>query len=203
MSNMPIALMEDSPPYIDYRNDVKENRAETIKAGRIMYDNVVIVSLTPMGDNKTIVEKEVGDWLAHLGERLHNKQISQKYYDFCTQHYAAWSEKRELPAQGTPLQTWPQIDKAQIENVLNANIRTVEDLANANDEGLQLIGMGGRALKEKAKTYLKSATDHGAVTEKVSSLESQLQTAQDDKKIMEDRLHELEMKIAANPPVEA
>jgi len=201
MSNMPIALMEDSPPYLDFQLGVKELRNESIKAGRKIDEDVEIVYITPMGDNKTQNEDYVPDWLSHLKDRLHHNQISQKYYDFCFESYQAWKHKRAAPVTGMPIEQWPQVTKAQVRMITDANIRTVEDLAKAPDEALGAIGMGARELKRKAEVYLKSAADHGAVSEKVNDLEIQVKSANDEKDEMLQRIADLEAKLSEKPVI--
>ena len=53
------------------------------------------------------------------------------------------------------------------------NCLTVEDLAGANDEGLRRMGMGAIDLRNKAKTWLSSMSDHGGVTVKMAALEQE------------------------------
>ena len=50
MSNMPITLMEDAPPYLDFEVGLKEKRAESIATGRKVYEDVEKVIITPMGN---------------------------------------------------------------------------------------------------------------------------------------------------------
>jgi len=201
MSNMPIALMEDSPPYLDFSIVAKEDRAASIKQGLKQYVDSEIVTITPMGDNKTQVIKEVDEWMAHLIDREHNNLISDKYLKFCRDSYEAWKDKRAAPINGTPIAEWAQASPAEIEMVLNANIRSIEDLANCNDEALGAIGMGARTLKGKAITYLKNATDHGAVSEKMNALEVENNTMKETNEKLLQRLAVLEAKVDAEPDI--
>ena len=201
MTTAPIALMEDSPPYLDFEITAVEDRGKSIEKGRKIYFDVEQVFITPMGDNKTQVIKACDEWLSHLKERLHHGMISEKYYEFCNDSYKAWKNKRAAPVIGTPIEEWPQVTKSQVKMILDANIRTIEDLAAAPDEALGLIGMGSRDLKRKAEIYLKSATDHGVISEQVSSLESQVEAAKAEKEEMLQRLADLEAKLAEEPVV--
>ena len=156
-----------------------------------------------MGDNKTQVVKTVTRWLNHLKERKHHGMISDKYYDFCVASYEAWKGKRKAPITGTPIEEWPQVNKAQVKSILDANFRTIEDFAKANDEGLGLVGMGARELKRKAIAYLQSAKKHGAVSEKVTSLESQVEAINTEKEAMAARIAELEQQLTKSPVIKA
>ena len=199
MSNMPITLMEDSPPYLDFSVTAKRKvRGE----GEVYFEDCEIVTSTPMGDNKTQVIKEVDDWLSHLKEREHHHMISPKFLKFCEDSYNAWKENRAAPINGTPFEQCSILSPAEIEMVRQANIRSVDDLANCNDEGLQAIGMGARKLKDKAKAYLDNVKDHGAVSEKMVAMEADLNTANEENERLAQRLAALEAKLDAQPIVD-
>ena len=57
---------------------------------------------------------------------------------------------------------------------LSLNLRSIEDLANAPETTLQKMGMGSRALQEKARTYLENAADGGRIAERVAALTVQI-----------------------------
>lgn len=202
MSNMPIALMEDAPPYLDFSQVAKEDRTASIEAGYKQYVDSEIVTITPMGDNKTQVIKQVSEWLSHLKERHHHKMVSDNYLRFCEQSYKAWKENRAAPINGTPIDQWPQASPAEIEVIRNANIRSIEDLANCNDEALGEIGMGARSLKHKAQLYLENAKNHGAVSEKMNAMEVELETEKEENKRLSDRLAALEAKLGDQPVID-
>lgn len=177
MTGMPISLMEDNPPLIRFKTDVKEDRSETLNTGKIGYRNVNIVTLIPHGDNKTSVEHEVSDWLKNLRERLHNKQISKNYYDFCVRSYEAWEKKEEMVLDGTPIKGWQLATPAQQKLMIDCNIMTVEALANATEDAIQAIGMGARALKDRATNWLADAASHGKTAMQIESLTTELESA--------------------------
>jgi predicted RecB family nuclease len=59
---------------------------------------------------------------------------------------------------------------AQIKTLLDINVRTVEELAAANEETLNRVGMGGRALKQKAIIWLESSKRSAeSLTEEVNA----------------------------------
>lgn len=62
-----------------------------------------------------------------------------------------------MPEDGTPLRMCTTLfSPAEIQNCLAINIRTLESLAQANEEALGRIGMGARALKTRAQEALKT-----------------------------------------------
>jgi hypothetical protein len=70
--------------------------------------------------------------------------------DLYQQALENYKQSRETPEQGIAIKDWPGASPAQIKTLLDINVRTVEELAAANEETLMRIGMGGRALKQKA-----------------------------------------------------
>jgi cell division protein FtsB len=50
-------------------------------------------------------------------------------------------------------------------------LRTVEDLASLNDEGLRKIGMGAVELRQKAKAWMAAAQDKGKLTQDMTALQ--------------------------------
>lgn len=53
---------------------------------------------------------------------------------------------------GTDIRNWPVVSPAQIKNLFELHVHTIEDLAAANEEVISGIGMGGRMLKQKPLT---------------------------------------------------
>jgi hypothetical protein len=70
--------------------------------------------------------------------------------------YEAWLSGQEEPPNGTPLDAWPGVTKGQVERFRLLHLRSVEDLANVTDPDMERIGMGARALREKARAYVKA-----------------------------------------------
>ena len=203
MSNMPITLMDDSPPYLDFSITAKRMVKGKGNNVEVFFEDSEIVTITPMGDNKTQVIKEVPDWMSHLEERHHHHMISDDYLNLCKKSYKAWQENREAPINGTPVDQCASLSPAEVEMVKHANIRSIEDLAAINDEGLQAIGMGARKLKEKAKAYVDSIESRSATSERMESLQGDLETANEERDRMADRLEAMEARLASLPVVDA
>ena len=99
--------------------------------------------------------------------------MTQEQADRYQRHYDAWKNGQELPLVGTPIRGWPVLTPSQQENLIRVNIPTVEYLAEANDEGLARIGMGGLEQKRKAIAWLAQATDKGPLTQQMASLQTE------------------------------
>jgi len=113
--------------------------------------------------------------------QVREERIPLKWAQEYKESYTAWKRGEEIPLNGTPIKGWSVLSPSQQANVIAANVRTVEDLAQANGEAVARIGMGGMELRQKAEAWIKAAKDVGitvqeniALKAKVSTLEEQV-----------------------------
>lgn len=106
--------------------------------------------------------------------------------------WAAFQANKDQSVVGTPLSVLFPQSPATCENLMRAGVRTVEMLAEANDNALQELGMGARSFQDKAKTYLAQAEkgkDFHGLSDRLEQLE--LKTKEKD-----DRIAALESALA-------
>ena len=78
--------------------------------------------------------------------------------------YALWKEKQEPAVSGTPLEHWPLLqDMAMLRTLKDANIYTVEQLAEIGDHVHEAVRGPTRALQSKARIWLEEAQGAGGV----------------------------------------
>lgn len=164
----------ERPPYVAFETRAIEDRNASIEAGHYVAHDVDYVVITPAG-SKDQIERIAEEWLAQI-----RKQSAEgKYNPVWVQHFEAvyrqWKETNTIPDNGTSIKAWPLLSPAQSATVLAANIRTVEDLAAANEDCIRRLGMGGRDLKAKAVAWLESAKDHGKVAAENAALKLELE----------------------------
>jgi len=111
--------------------------------GRPIFEDREFVEILIPGDRRAIAHEPVGE--------EHKARWPRQY--------EAFKAGREAPLEGTPLREWPVSDMmpARVEELAFFNIRTVEELAAVSDAHLQNLGMGARALREKARRFLEVA----------------------------------------------
>lgn len=165
--------------YVEFYLSPVENRDESIKQGHYVAEDKEYIKIMPPGGS-LVVEKEV------------TPEIIQKY----EAQYKAWKRNEELPEDGHPLKLWPPISPAQLSNCLAINVRTVENLAAANEQVLKRLGMGGRALKDKAAAWLQSAGGDGKLSEEMAALKVENESL---KAMVEDLTKSVETLKAAKP----
>lgn len=161
---MTVAMMQERLPYVRFETRAVEDREASVREGRYMVKNTDFVIIQPAGAKDTI-EKPAAEWLQTFNHPS-RMQIGAQYRAM----FDAWKSGNEIPEVGTPIKTWPVISPAEATNIINANVRTVEDLADANEQSLMRIGMGARALKQKAQAWLDAAKDTGKAAAELDAL---------------------------------
>lgn len=170
-------LQTARPPYVVFETRAVEDRTESIKAGYPVYRDVDYACVTQAGSKDT-AEKLASEYLAQLQRRAmetngEEGQWHRKLADYLRDQYDAWKKGQELPEMGVPIRTSLMFTPAQVKALLNANVRTVEDLAAANEQTLAMIGMGGRQLKDMATNSLNAAKDGGKVAYEMAALKAE------------------------------
>lgn len=136
----------DTKLIIQFFTDAKQNAAETLKQGRPVFDEKTFIQINIPGDKNTEIIRE-----AREGDK--NEYSRQ---------WKAYEEGRERHIDGTPLSEWPLMSRSQIAELNAINIWSVENLVDLPDSGLDNIGMGARALQQKAQQFLDAQSDTSA-----------------------------------------
>ncbi len=119
-----------------------QNAFESEKQGRAIWEEVPYVEIMIPGDKLSEVHEKVKE---HHKERWPDR-------------WAAFLANQEAPTDGTPLTDWPPISRAIAMQLSSSNVRTVEALADLSDLQLsKVMPMGGNALRDKARVWLKEA----------------------------------------------
>lgn len=164
-------------PYVSFSTRAIENKPKSLEAGHYVGVDVDYVEITP-AYTKDIVIKTVDAWFKQLDVQAQNGQIPPEWPEKYRQQYRAWQNKQEIPLEGMPIKEWGVISPSQREALLSMNIRTVEDLAAVNEDGLRRIGMGAVELKNKARAALAAAKDTGSVVMENANLRQKLSVAE-------------------------
>lgn len=148
------------------------------QAGRPIFEDQERVRIIIPGDRRSMVVEIVND--------EHKARWPREY--------EAFKAGLEAPLEGTPLADWPQVSRAQVEELAYFHIRTVEQLAGVHDGQLQQLGMGARELRERAKVFLDVAKNGMAP---LSKLVSRVEAAEGRADALEAQLKEAMARIAA------
>lgn len=195
-------IQQERPPYVMFETRAVEDRTRSIDEGIWATKDVDYALITPMG-SKDRTERVVVDWFSHLQMEVSQQRFPGEWLTAYKGAYKAWKEDREIPLEGTPIRTWSAASPAQCKMLLDLQVRTVEDLAAANEETVARIGMGGRALKQQAQAWLDSASNVGKVSAEVAALRVQNEALEARNEELLKRLDRLEAALTAAPGPQA
>lgn len=161
---MSVSLLQPGrPPYVKYEERSIEDRAASQQAGRYVARSVDYVIIRQIGSKDT-VEVEAVPWLSTL---KNNPEMHSDWISHFHKQYDAWKSGQEITPIGTHVKTWPLISKAQCDMLLNAHLRTVEDVAGANEDSLRHVGIGSRELQQKARAWLETSAGSGKAAQEL------------------------------------
>lgn len=193
---MSMHIQQARPPHVVYERRAEEDRTASIEQGRYVSRDVDYAIVTPAG-SKDRVERVVTDWFLMLAGEVKAERWPQTWLDQLRAGYDAWARGQTPPESGTPLSTWPALSPAQVKNWAQIGIRTIEELAEANEETLSAYGMGSRDMKSRAGLFLENAkSDSGPLVAKLRAAEELIAS-------MEVRMKSMEAQLQAAAPVSA
>lgn len=170
-------MAEDSFPYVRFEIAQVEDRQKTIESGFYQSRDVEYAHITRAGQRDTLV-KDATVYLANLREAAQQGRIPQNWPATYQTLYKAWKEGLEPPTNGTPILGWMAIPSAAQKMLIQAGIRSVEDLASLAEGDMHSIGMGAVSYRQKAVAWLETASGVGKTAERLASLETSNQEAQ-------------------------
>lgn len=162
-------VREARPPYVRFGYESVEDRDASIANGYYTEKQVAFAYLTPSG-TKDVIPRRVDEWLVQTKDQAHRGTIPFEWAESFANAFKRWKENNEIPEFGTPIMTWPVLSPGERSAVLAANIRTVEDLAAATEQGMMAVGMNSRAIKQKAVDWMESASSNGKVVQELEAL---------------------------------
>lgn len=190
--------MQKDVPYFEFFTDTIEDREQSEEMGRYVEKDVDCIKLIPKGGKLELVDY-YDSWMSGKRRLASGGQYDPEFLRHVEKSYGIWKEGQEIPVEGTPIKGWSQISPATQTNIINANIRTVEDLANATEEGLSQIGMGARDLQRKAQAWLDSVEDHGKVTQELSNLKTENEDLRQIVERQQEQIAELQKNQKQKP----
>lgn len=196
-----IEIAKDRPPYVTFEVRAEEDRTKSLEAGHFVAKDVVYALVTPMG-SKDRLERVASEWLDKLRQDTAEGRFPQEWLQHFVNAHKAFIEGNEAPLSGTAIANWPPVSPAQVKTLQGLHVRTVEDLAAANEEVLGRIGMGGRALKQRAIDWLASAKDVGKVGEEISAMRVANEDLARRNEELQTQLQELARQVAALTPAQ-
>jgi len=187
---------ENRPAYVRFERRAVTDSERTLSEGHHVSKDEDYALITPPY-SKDVVEKKVAAWFMSVEKNVRAGRIPQKHLELWKESYRRWQDGQEPPVDGTPIKDWSSVSPAQCKNLLNAGCRSVEDLAQANDEAMRRLGMGAHDLKNKARAWLQAAKDHGPLTMQIASLEKENDQLKGTIQSLQDQIKRFEIRMDA------
>lgn len=162
-------LMPESKPYIRFYFEEREDRTATIESGIYTPKNVAMVEITPVGAKSVHIDEADG-WLKKIREASQQARYKAEWVRDFEEMFRLFKEGEELPETGIAIKTCIMFSPAEQRSILNANVRTLEDLAACGEDAIQAMGPGGRALRDRARTAYEQSKDSGKIAREMESL---------------------------------
>jgi hypothetical protein len=190
------------PAYATFERVPVEDVAASKKAGRYVAVDVDYVHITPAFSNGNCeIIKEAIPWLDQNDRDAAQGRLNPEWASMYRKQYEAWKNGQEMPLMGTAIKGWGMISPAQQEMLIRIGIRTIEDLAAVNEDGLRHIGMGGINMKHKAQGWLAQNTDKGPLTQEIASVKSENASLAGQVETLQRQVKELLAMISTTPPM--
>lgn len=164
----------DDKLFVKFYMGYVENPVKSEEMGRMFYDDVEFVRIMTPGDRNNIIDRPVrpSDKIRFSRQYMHYKETGGKV------------------VEGTPLEEWPLVSRAMVENLKLEGFVTVEQLAGARDD-VCLKFPGLMELKKRAGHYLELAKGNAPLTK----LESELKERDNTIDTLRNQLTELSAKV--------
>lgn len=191
-----VAIAEARPPYVIFELRAVEDREASIAAGHFVAKDVPYAIITPQG-SKDRIERVAEEWFSQLEQQSRENRFPSEWLRAFKSSFKDWQEGHEPAVNGTDVRNWPAASPAQVKALLDVRVRTVEDLASANEETISRLGMGGRALKARAVEWLASAFSTGKQAEVLSALKAENADLKSRNDSLEAQLRDLAARLEA------
>lgn len=144
---------------------------------KVLVDKERAIITLPGGKNvhrKIITDELLDEW---RNGKWRNGQMIKGPAPWAIHAYEQWRQGNEIPEHGTPLKNWPPVTPSFLKTCLAANVRTVEDLAGLNDDGMKRLGIGALNWKRQAHEWLNAANNQGFKDAgRVAALETRMES---------------------------
>ena len=192
------AVPDTSGLGVRFYKDVRQNAFQSNQQGRPIFEEVTMIHIVLPGNQLFDVKEAVRE--------DHKRRFPLQWAAFQNAQ-----EGKDPMMIGTPLEQWPLLGRAQVEELKALRFYTVDSIAQASDATLSRMGMAAGmaplALRDRALRFLAAAKDDAAVNKQAEEIERlrQEQTAKDREHAeslakMQQQIDAMSQAVAANVP---
>jgi len=150
--------VESQKVSVEFRMDSVLSQFQSDQQGHPVYVEKPFITVVIPGSGNTIIDT--------VADEMYQKRFPEQW--------ARFKAGQETDAiTGWRLESWPQVNTAQVKTLKYMGVHTVEQLADLSDSACQSLGMGTMELRVKAKAALNAARS-GADTERLAAESSRM-----------------------------
>lgn len=185
---------DDNGLYVEFSMEAVQNEEKSQAEGRPIFEEKEYITIRIAGDTKTVRKRPVQ--LDYQGNQPPDNERWPRQYQ-------AFKNQQKQVMEGTPLEQWTLMNKADVMSIKGLNIYTVEQLSGLGDNALTWLG--ARTWRDKAKSWLEEA-QKGAGVAKLQAendqLKLQMEALQNQMAALLDAKPELAEKKRGRPAKE-
>src|SRR5574337_1422927 len=160
-------------PFVAFKTEPIPDVVRTKQEGRTCFKDQDYAVVTPVGGKSNNTPKIEQFW-SWVEQELRNGRLTHEWVKKVKGDYELYRQGLAIPENGTPIRGWKLLSGAQQEELLRINVRTVEALADLNDDGMRSFGRGALDLKRKASAWLAQNDSKESLTLKMAELTRQI-----------------------------
>jgi hypothetical protein len=136
--------------------------------------------------------------------RLKKGMVGEEIWAVIKPYYDRWKNGQDAPIVGMPLDAAPFATKEMVRVLAQVEIRSVEDLANAEEAALNKLPIPGiMGMRAKAKALLDARANLAPVSEELAALRQQVEALQREKnealELADEMAKEVDKKRSRKP----
>lgn len=141
-----VSYGDDSGLYVEFYMRAVKNEFRSSQEGRPIYENKEYIRIQPLGDKTKVIDRPV--------QKFENGGRPSDLERFPRQWQKFLSQESQV-SDGTPIQEWAPIGRAEAMELKGLGFHTVEMLAKAGEVNINFPG--GRKLRDMAIAWLEKA----------------------------------------------
>lgn len=164
---------EDKKLAVRFYSGTKQNKVETEKHGRPIYETIEMCEIKFPGDRTRVVVQPAHS-VHYGGTPPQHWTYAERFADYYNLY-----KSDDDQVVGTPLSEFPAMTEGQRQTYRAAGINTVEMIAEMSDRSVRGMGMNAGALKEKAQAFIglsEGVADITAMQRQIDDLKAKLDT---------------------------
>lgn len=117
------------------------------------------------------------------GLDVSEREVTPEIINQYKKHYDAFKSNLTVSVDGVRVKETALFSPAEIKNLESCSVQTLQQLVEMSESGIAALGMGGRAMKIRAETYLNNMNSTGKIVQEILDLKKKLESK--DAKIQE------------------